>query len=483
MRARAFSAFSETLSRVFTNRLFVTLASATFIVIGTFIAITLAKGYRPTLDGDFKGTGLLAANSFPNGAQVYLNGRLATATDTTINLEPGEYAIEIRKDGFATWKKSLRIEKELVTQTNALLFPIAPSLSPLTYTGATNVSPSPDGQKLVLYVASASAQARNGLYVFDLSDNVLSLQRGARQVSQTAAGFDLAKAKLVWSPDTTQILVSYDGHNVLLDSSRMNNLAELQDVGYRLPRLFSEWEEELYKRERTRLAKFPEEIQHIATASAINVYFAPDDDRVMYTATATATLSENLVPPIPAASSQVQERVLQPGGIYIYDRREDRNFRVGTEDLQQYATQPQTAAKTTKKTVVQAVVTQPKHPKVSLATDLSVSKAKSLTANPLAFQVLQGATLQESATRFLQYYSSLFTHGMQWLPDSKHLLSLRGDMVVVKEYDGTNENMLYGGEITESFVYPWPNGSKVIILTRLNQAVDNPTNLYAITLR
>jgi len=469
------------------------------IIGGTYFAIQLAKGYRPTLTGNLQGTGLLAANSFPNGAQVYLNGKLATATDATVNLDPGEYTIEIKKDGFSTWKKTLTIEKELVTQTNAVLFPAVPGFTPLTYTGAIHVSPSPDGQRLAFYVASASAQAKNGLYVLDLADNLLSVKKGPHQISQEARGFNLSQAIIIWSPDSAQLLLSFEGKNVMLDPNKMNTLTELQDVSYKLPRLFSEWEEELYKRERTSLAKFPDEIQQIATESAINVYFSPDEERVMYTATASATLPDNILPSIPAASSQPQERTLQPGGVYVFDRKENRNFRVGTDDLKKYITQQlQIPQETPKKTITQkkklsvaiptVVVPSPKttlsqYGKLSLATDLYTNKTKTLIAQPLAFQRLQGETAENSIQHFVEYYSSLYTSGIQWLPDSKHLLGLHGDTLYVKEYDGTNENTLYSGQFNETFVYPWPNGSKIILLTRFSQAIDNPTNLYAITLR
>lgn len=465
------------------------------IIGGTYVVIQLAKGYRPTVNGNLQGTGLLAVNSFPNGAQVYLNGKLATATDSTVNLEPGEYVVEIKKDGFSTWKKSLKIEKELVTQTNAVLFPAVPGLTPLTYTGAINVSPSPDGQRLVFYVASASAQIKNGLYVLDLTDSVLSLQRGPRQISQEARGFDLSQAKMVWSPDSSQILLSFEGKNVVLDPNKMNAPTELQDVSYKLPRLFSEWEEDVYKRERTILAKFPVEIQRVATESAINVYFSPDQERVLYTATTSAVLPDTILPPVPAANSQPQERTLQPGGVYVYDRKEDRNFRVGTDDLKKYITQqvqipPEIPVKTGKKTVgvsipivsgVKTILTQ--YGKLSLATDLYANKAKLLTVQPLAFQRLQGETIESSIQHFIEYYSSLYTSGIMWLPDSKHLLGLHGDTLYAKEYDGTNEAALYSGQFNEMFVYPWPNGSKIILITRFSQAIDNPTNLYAITLR
>ncbi|MFH2118360.1 MAG: PEGA domain-containing protein, partial [Candidatus Paceibacterota bacterium] len=140
-----------------------TLVFFVVMVLSAFVAIQYAKGgLRFTKNTGFqKETGLLNANSFPTGAEVYVDGELMTATDNTLYLSPGEYSVEIRKEGFSPWKKSLVIKKELVTQTNAQLFPTTPSLSPLTLSGATNITTSPDGQKIIFYTNSLHNEDRN----------------------------------------------------------------------------------------------------------------------------------------------------------------------------------------------------------------------------------------------------------------------------------------------------------------------------------
>jgi hypothetical protein len=117
--------------------------SSVLIVVGalTYLATLLTRGYRPNLQNPglgFAPTGLLVANSDPKGASVYIDGKLATATDDTLNLSPGEYEIKIEKDGYLPWQKNLTIKKEVVRQTNATLFKSNPYLSPLTNTGAIN---------------------------------------------------------------------------------------------------------------------------------------------------------------------------------------------------------------------------------------------------------------------------------------------------------------------------------------------------------
>ena len=47
---------------------------------------------------------------------------------------------------------------------------------------------------------------------------------------------------------------------------------------------------------------------------------------ILYTASGSGTLSDNLIPPLPGASTQKQERNIQTGRTYTYDIKEDRNF-------------------------------------------------------------------------------------------------------------------------------------------------------------
>ena len=239
-------------------RLLYTLFSAVIIIVGTILAVNYAKGnYRFTQDGFVDETGLLSANSSPTGAQVLIDDKLITATDDTIYLEPGVYQVKIVKDGYNSWKKELTIEKELVAQTNALLFPVAPSLTPLTFTGSKNISPSPDGQKLIYYTDSTSTAAKNGLYVIDLEGNFLPLQRNSRQIAEDIESWNLAEADFIWSPDGTEVMMSAEGRHVMLDVNRKQNLYTLPDVGISKKQLLSQWEEEIYLQERQILAKFP----------------------------------------------------------------------------------------------------------------------------------------------------------------------------------------------------------------------------------
>jgi hypothetical protein len=441
------------------SRVAYTLLSAAIIIAGTYVAIQFAKGrYRFTQQGVLQGTGLLSANSFPTGSQVMIDDRLVTATDDTIYLEPGTYQVKIIKDGYSPWEKTLTIEPELVTQTNAQLFPAAPSLVPVTFTGVSKVVPSPDGQKLLFHTASASSSLRNGLYVIDLNSNPLSMQRGPRQITDDSPELELDQTSFIWSPDSSQLLLVSDNRSLLLDTNQKSSLGSLPDVGFRRRQILAEWQEEMYLREREFLTVFPPEIIALATSSARNVYFSPDKKKLLYTASASAAIPENIVPPVPATNTQPESRQIEPGNIYVYDREEDKNFLIGIEK------NPIT-----------------NNDKRLLAIDLYNRQPLTLEASLSAFTTLQASTSAQTAQNFAVYHTPLRAGTLQWLADSRHLIYTANDTIRVIEYDSTNDTTLYAGPFLGNFIYPWPDGSQLLIQTSFSP--NSPPNLYGIELR
>lgn len=434
--------------------------SIVFLVGGTWLAIQFAQGkFRVTTDGIIQGSGLLALSSDPKGAQIFLNDRLVSATDDTIYLEPGEYQVRINKDGYHSWQKNLLLEPELVTSANARLFPIAPSLSPLTFTGVANLLPSPDGQKVAFFVSNQTQEQKNGWYILDLNPQLPFTQsRSPKQILVEGTRYKSEDANLIWSPDSSEILFMTEDKDVIISISSTTQMDTAPDVAFRRRQILSLWEEEMYIRERQFLAEFPEPIIQIATTSANNVYFSPSKKMLLYTATTSARLAEDLVPALPAANSQSQERELQPNGIYVYDKEEDRNFRIGTDEE----------------------LDNPS--KFLLATDLYSPEPITYQASPSAFTRLQTATTSaELAGTFARYHSPLFTNAPQWFPDSKHLLFFKDQNIIIKEYDNTNEITLFSGPLHSDFFYPWPDGSSLIITASFTP--NAPPNLYGVELK
>jgi len=489
---------------IFTTRLGYSIFSLLVIVIGSIFAIRYARGsWRLTEKGVVANTGLLNVNSFPTGAQVFINDRLVTATDDTIYIDPGEYQVKIVKEGYSVWQKNLLVQEELVTQTNATLFPNAPSLSPLTFTGVNNIHPSPDGQKILFHVSQANTPASNGFYLLELTSNFLSLQSGPRQITDDLPALELDKAHIIWSPDSQEVMILVDekfgGREFLIPIDKKSALAEQVDISFSRSKTLSAWEEEIYQKERLFLEKFPPEILQVATQSAKNVYISPDKKRLLYTATADVTLPDELIPPLPAASNQVEARDLKTGNIYVYDREEDKNFLVLNEavrpnfPLRNLGTDGDNLnnAENAQK-LDQTMSAENNNQQVELgflnkqllSDDLFATEARQLEASPEAFLRLQADAADDKETtaiNFSNYYSGVSLNSLQWFPDSRHLLYVADGKVQIMEYDGHNNTVIYSGPLIDEFVYPWPDGSQIIIYTHFSP--DSPFNLYAINLK
>ena len=178
-----------------------------FITIRTVVAILYAKGYRflpQNGKGMIEGTGLLVLTSKPDGAKVLVNNHFTTATNNTINLQPGNYDVKIQKDGYFTWEKTIIIKKETVSEANALLFPVAPKLEAVTTTGAENPIMDTTGTLLAYTVSSASA-TKNGVYVIDMSARpLIPFGSASVQIANDVAD-TMSKAKLTFSSDGKEL--------------------------------------------------------------------------------------------------------------------------------------------------------------------------------------------------------------------------------------------------------------------------------------
>jgi hypothetical protein len=475
--------FLDKILDILGSRVVYTLLSIAIVTVGSYFAIQYARGsWRVTNKGVMANTGLLNVNSFPAGAQVFIDDKLITATDDTVYLEPEIYQIKIVKEGYSPWNKKLKIQSELVTQTNALLFPIAPSITPLTFTGIGNLHPSADGQKILFFTNQASSKLKNGFYVLDLNSNFLSLQNGPKQITDDMEDLNLIDAQIIWSPDSTEFMILSDKKEFLISIDKKVSLSEQKDISFQKKDLLAQWEEDIYLRERQFLSKFPKEVLDITKNSAKNVYLSPDKKRLLYTATAPAILAENIVPPVPATNTQEESRTLEPGAIYVYDREEDKNFKVATVSalpdlLNAPEIQSASAAATKPKEILKKINTE----KIILADDLDQSIAKSLEASPTAFNRLQRDNNFSTALSFANYYTAVRLNTIQWFPDSKHLLFVEAGKIKIMEYDGQNITTVYSGPFASDFVYPWPDGSKLIIKTSFSP--DSPDNLYVIDLK
>lgn len=417
-----------------------------FIALGTIAVILYGRGYRPDLkENTIKSTGLISTTSDPTGAQVFVDGKLTTATNNSFNLDPGWYTVKISQEGYISWEKRLRVQGEIVTRADAFLFPTNPSLSPLTITGIEEPLLSPDGIKIAYTIPLKNdllLPRKGGLWVYEMAERPLGLNRDPRQLGISDNQLNFSTAQLIWSPDSTQIMVDF-GKSVRLYN--IGRSGDFVDATASSESILLDWEEAKHTKERQKLAAFKQEIVDVATNSARIISFSPDESKILYEATASATLPLVINPPLIGTNPTEERRQIEPGKLYVYDSREDKNFFVmDKKEL------PQPSPATTKGV-------RPPSPSPKSVVSQSLVKVQPTTNN------------QQPP--------------IHWFPTNRHLVLTLPGKIDILEYDRTNWVTIYSGPLVDGFLAIWPNTSRIIVMTNLNPGVSTLPNLYTVNLR
>lgn len=407
------------------KQVFIPLAIFIVLLFITTIIVLFGRGYRlffqkgePVVGN----TGLLNVASTPKGSQVYVDGHLTTATDNTINLTPGKYTIKISKDGYADWQKDVQIVKEVVTNIDATLYPIAPTLQSISTYGVESALIDPSGTKLAFKIASQSSQLKNGIYIFDMTSRsfpVLAGQSSSTQiVNDTTDAF--STADLSWSPDGKQLLASITGSAngptyYLLSADGFNS--NPQDVTAILSSITQSWQTQKQAAATASLKSLKPEVSQFVVDNMHILAWSTDGSKILYQASQSATMPIFLKPRRIGNNLLYEQRTLEKGSVYVYDRAEDINTRI-------------------------------------------VQEQPDLCADPNT----------ECTTPFM------------WFSDSYHLLYVHQNKIDIIEWDGANQTTIYAGPFVDHYVYPWPDGSKLVILTNLSNQDVSPT-LYTIGLK
>lgn len=284
-----------------------------------------ARGYRldfKTLK--FQPNGILVLKSEPDGASVYINGSLKTATNATISLPPGVYDVDVKKDGYFSWYKRLTIEKEIVTTANVSLFRNVPSLSPVTFSGAENPTVSEDGTKIA-YIVPPSANTgtdKIGLWTME----TFSLPLGFTNEPKRVTDGDLTGATYDFSPDSRQILLTTSKGIFLLDSGTFTPQSQMVNIASQKAATLASWSTEQKTKNSSLIRNLPPEVADVISRKTSSFTFSPDENMVLYTASSSANLPQDLIRQLPGSSTQRQSRNIEGGHIYVYDIKEDRNF-------------------------------------------------------------------------------------------------------------------------------------------------------------
>ncbi|MBI4096101.1 MAG: PEGA domain-containing protein [Candidatus Levybacteria bacterium] len=384
-----------------------------FLVVGTTAVVLYGKGYNFSF-GDGKigitGTGLFVATSQPDGAGIYINDHLTSATNNTINLAPGVYDIKIAKSGYFPWKKTIAIEREVVSTAYALLLPTAPKLDSITNAGINNPVIDPSRTKIAYTASSFDDPRKNGIYILDMSLRpILTLQSSSIQIADNTID-NLSESHISWSPDAKELIATVSAERSIPTTYLLKTSfnANPQDITETLTATQASWAKQKEQQVKSQLFGLKTKLQNIISENFKILSWSEDESKVLYTATQSAELPLIINPPIIGTNSTQEERAVNKGRVYVYDIKEDKNFKI---------------------------------------LDF-IPEERSLT----------------------------------WFPDSKHLIYVADRKIQIMDYDGLNKTTIYAGPFMDDYVFSWPDGSKILILTDLGNPAISP-NLYTIGLK
>lgn len=406
------------------KKIIYSIAIIAFIAGLTGAIIAYGRGYRFNLtDKSIDSTGILSATSSPDGASIWIDGKLKYATNGSFSIQPGWYGLRIGKVGYQSWEKRIRVQGEVVTRVDALLIPNNPSLRALTVSGVLAPSLSPSSGRVAYIMpedeatSSATLKSRIGVWVFDLRSGPLGGIADPKPVYQPLEKIDWYNSDILWSPDEKTIILTTkaagDKSGKIISATQISldnpNIPSLP-VTSTLDSILADWDALKSQKQDQSLASLSLSLSDFLKNSANNIQFSPDNSKILYIATASATLAPIVTPPIIGTNPTEEVRTIESGKYYVYDIKEDKNFRL--EDN------------------------------------------KSLKDSPAPF----------------------------WYTDSKRILIIENGTINIIDYDGTNKRTVYSGPFENNIVYPWTSPGKLVILTNLNKPKALP-NLYEVDIR
>lgn len=301
--------------------------------------IAFARGYRL----DFKqkslsSTGILAVLSSPKAAKVYLNGEFKGVTDLNMTLPPGNYKVEVQKEGYTSYSTSIALKGELVETVDPTLFPVNPSLTPVTNLGIVKAVQVDQSDKIILFADNNSVE-KDGIYLFNSNSGAISFFPPLKTIvlkSVLPAGVDLSKTEETFSFDFKQVIFDLtlaDGTSVSYLFSVDAENQEPFDVTTSKDTLIQAWEAERQEEMAKIMESFPKEIQKVASASFDIISFSPSQTKILYKDKVNLDVPLIIDPPLIASNQTKEERSLNKNSYYVYDLKEDKNFLIDGGDF------------------------------------------------------------------------------------------------------------------------------------------------------
>ncbi len=152
--------------------------------------------------------------------QAYLNGELKELKDNRIeNLKPGEYFLQIKKEGFTEWSNNIEINAGLVSKVSVQLFSTNIKTEKLFENSIEYFIGSIDGNFLY-YAINGSNISQNGLWKKSLSSSIFSLIN-TQEVKIVENAESTLEERL--SINNYQLYPSLDNNRLLIHSIKDNS--------------------------------------------------------------------------------------------------------------------------------------------------------------------------------------------------------------------------------------------------------------------
>lgn len=204
--------------RAHTIRLFIGYALvAVAVAMGALILLFQSFGYgvdRKT--GQVIQNGLVFLSAHPESAAIYINGQQNSArTDTKLSLPAGRYNIELKRDGYRSWKHELNLDGGSVEQlVYPVLFPekLVTADTQLYASNPAFATASPDRHWLLVLQPGSLTKFDN----FDMNNDgqaptAVTIPEGVL----TAASGDQSISLAEWSTDNRHVLLKHNYSNTV----------------------------------------------------------------------------------------------------------------------------------------------------------------------------------------------------------------------------------------------------------------------------
>jgi len=303
--------------------------------------ILYSRGYRFNFkEKNLGAIGIIAINSDPNAAKIYINSQLKGVTNQSFKLPPGEYLIEIKKDGYTNWQKKLKIKGELVYTIDAQLFPINSSLVPVTNIGITKAIAIDQTEKILIF-SDKNDLEKDGIYLFEANKRPLSLFPPLKLLvlkkNIPLETVDFNQINVEFSADYKEAIIEFNPDQETSRAFLINlesENTEPTDITNSKDTLLTIYQQEKQKEIEKILESFPKEITKIASSSFEIVGFSPDKTKLLYKTKDNIDLPLVLKKPLIAANQTPETRSLKKEILYVYDKKEDKNYEIGNWKLE-----------------------------------------------------------------------------------------------------------------------------------------------------